>query len=106
MYILSKTKSEAGQYPAIQHHDGLTAPEGFYWWPDYLEQDTFEQHEGFIVPTIKRDTVASYEADAEAYEAWKEQQPPDPGPDPGPDMSAYATWDALAAAYNEGVQQA
>ena len=42
MYILSKTKSEAGQYPAIQHHDGLTAPEGFYWWPDYLEQDTFK----------------------------------------------------------------
>ena len=48
MYILSKTKSEAGQYPAIQHHDGLTAPEGFYWWPDYLEQDTFEQYEGFV----------------------------------------------------------
>ena len=104
MYILSKTPTEEGQYPPIEVHDGLVAPDGYYWWPDYLEQETFEQYEGFIVPEIKRDTVASYTANAEAYEAWKEAHPePEPEPEPSGDMSAYATWDALAQAYREGV---
>lgn len=81
MYILSKTPTEEGQYPPIEVHDGLVAPDGYYWWPDYLEQETFEQYEGFIVPEIKRDTVASYTANAEAYEAWKEAHP-EPEPEP------------------------
>lgn len=71
MYILSKTKSEAGQYPAIQHHDGLTAPEGFYWWPDYLEQDTFEQYEGFVTLEVARGTVVSCAPNQPAFEAWR-----------------------------------
>lgn len=71
MYILSKTKSEAGQYPAIQHHDGLTAPEGFYWWPDYLEQDAFEQYEGFVILEVARGTVVSCAPNQPAFEAWQ-----------------------------------
>ena len=71
MYILSKTKSEAGQYPAIQHHDGLTAPEGFYWWPDYLEQGTFEQYEGFVTLEVARGTVVSCAPNQPAFEAWQ-----------------------------------
>lgn len=74
MYILSKTKSEAGQYPAIQHHDGLTAPEGFYWWPDYLEQDTFEQYEGFVTLEVARGTVVSCAPNQPAFEAWQAEQ--------------------------------
>ena len=71
MYILSKTKSEAGQYPTIQHHDGLTAPEGFYWWPDYLEQDTFEQYEGFVTLEVARGTVVSCAPNQPAFKAWQ-----------------------------------
>lgn len=71
MYILSKTKSEAGQYPAIQHHDGLTAPEGFYWWPDYLEQGAFEQYEGFVTLEVARGTVVSCAPNQPAFEAWQ-----------------------------------
>lgn len=79
MYILNKTKTEAGRYPAIQHHDGLTAPEGFYWWPDSLEQQTFLQYEGFVILDIQRNTVASYQSNEAAYEAWKASQPaPEP----------------------------
>lgn len=74
MYILSKTKSEAGQYSAIQHHDGLTAPEGFYWWPDYLEQDTFEQYEGFVTLEVARGTVVSCTPNLPAFEAWQAEQ--------------------------------
>ena len=71
MYILSKTKSEAGQYPAIRHHDGLTAPEGFYWWPDYLEQDTFKQYEGFVTLEVARGTVVGCAPNQPAFEAWQ-----------------------------------
>lgn len=99
MYILSKTKSEAGQYPAIQHHDGLTAPEGFYWWPDYLEQDTFEQYDGFIIPNIKRGTVASYQPNTEAWESWQASRPPEPEPGPAGDTPTYAD---MASAIKKG----
>lgn len=108
MLILNLTKSEAGQYPAIQIYGGPEIPKGYAWWPDSLEQATFEQYEGFIVPTVKRNTVASYEANKEAYEEWKQHQPePDPGPDPEPGPTGdYATWDEIATAYMKGVQSA
>lgn len=99
MYILSKTKSEAGQYPAIQHHDGLTAPEGFYWWPDYLEQDTFEQYEGFVILTVVRGTVSSYQPNTEAWESWQASRPPEPEPGPAGDTPTYAD---MASAIKKG----
>ena len=71
MYILNKTKSEAGQYPAIQHHDGLTAPEGFYWWPDSLDRTTFDQYEGFVELEVARGTVVSCTPNQPAFEAWQ-----------------------------------
>ena len=71
MYILSKTKSEAGQYPAIQHHDGLTAPEGFYWWPDSLDRTTFDQYQGFVELEVARGTVVSCTPNQPAFEAWQ-----------------------------------
>lgn len=109
IYILPKTPSEAGQYGQLQKWPRLTPPEGFYWWPDSLERETFEQHEGFIVPVIHRDTVESYTANEEAYEAWEEAHPdpePEPEPEPGGDMSGYATWADLEAAYAKGVNEA
>ena len=74
MLILNLTKSEAEQYPAIQPYSGPEIPEGYAWWPNGLERETFNRYEGFIKPTIKRNTVASYEANEEAYEAWKAEQ--------------------------------
>lgn len=71
MLILNLTKSEAEQYPAIQTYGGPEIPEGYAWWPNGLERETFNRYEGFIKPTIKRNTVASYEANEEAYEAWQ-----------------------------------
>ena len=56
-------------------------PEGYVWWPDSLDRATFDQYEGFILPTVKRGTVASYTANEEAYEAWKEAHP-EPEPEP------------------------
>lgn len=104
MLVIPKTPSEAGQYPAIQQSASAGIPEGFYWWPDNLEQDTFYEYEGFVNLVIARNTVKSYTANVEAYEEWKASQPdPEPGTGTDTDMSAYATWEELAKAYKEGV---
>lgn len=76
MYILSKTKSDAGQYPALETWPGLTAPDGFYWWPDSLDRSQFEQYQGFVTLTVQRNTVVSYEPNQPAFEAWQAEQLP------------------------------
>lgn len=79
MLVISKTPSEAGQYPAIQQSASAGIPEGFYWWPDNLDRETFYQYEGFVTLTVARETVASYAPNEEAYEEWKASQPePEP----------------------------
>ena len=79
MYIISATPSAAGQYPAIQQTNRAEPPEGFLWWPGSLEQQTFLQYEGFVILDIQRNTVASYQPNEAAYEAWKASQPaPEP----------------------------
>lgn len=71
MYILSKTKSEAGQYPALETWPGLTAPAGFYWWPDSLDRAQFEQYQGFVTLEVARGTVVSCQPNLPAFEAWQ-----------------------------------
>lgn len=74
MYILSKTKSEAGQYPALEIWPGLTAPTGFYWWPDSLDRTTFDQYQGFVELEVARGTVVSCAPNQPAFEAWQAAQ--------------------------------
>ena len=74
MYILSKTKSEAGQYPALESWPGLTAPAGFYWWPDSLDRTTFDQYQGFVTLEVARGTVVSCAPNQPAFEAWQAEQ--------------------------------
>lgn len=69
MFILNLTKSEAGQYPAIQQTTQPTPPKGYVWWPDSLERNTFAQYDGFIVPVIARKTVKSYTPNVEGFQA-------------------------------------
>lgn len=71
MLILNLTKSAAGQYPAIQVHSGPEIPTGYAWWPDNLEQDTFEQCEGFVTLEVARGTVVSCAPNQPAFEAWQ-----------------------------------
>ena len=74
MYILNKTKSEAGQYPALETWPGLTAPAGFYWWPDGLDRTTFDQYQGFVTLEVARGTVVSCTPNQPAFEAWQAAQ--------------------------------
>lgn len=79
MFVLKNAPSPAGQYPAILHTTSATVPAGCVWWPDSLEQETFLQYEGFVILDIQRNTVASYQPNEAAFEAWKAAQPePEP----------------------------
>ena len=82
MKIISKEPAGNGAYPALQDWTGLVGPEGYYKWPDALETETFYQYNGFVILTVTRGIVQSYEPNVEAWEAWKESL--DPEPEPGP----------------------
>ena len=71
MYILNKTKSEAGRYPALESWPGLTAPAGYYWWPDSLDRTTFDQYQGFVELEVARGTVVSCTPNQPAFQAWQ-----------------------------------
>ena len=74
MLIIPQSPSQNGSYPPIQTWPGLTPPDGYDVWPDELEQDTFQQYNGFVVLTVVRGTVASYQPNTEAWEAWQAEQ--------------------------------
>ena len=71
MQIIRETPNAAGGYPPIQPWPGLTPPDGYDVWPDELEQDTFQQYNGFVILTVVRGTVASCAPNQPAFEAWQ-----------------------------------
>lgn len=81
MKIIRKTPAENGAYPPLQDWGGIVPPSGYNAWPDSLEVETFQQYNGFVVLTVTRGIVQSYEANVEAWETWKESQPPEPEPE-------------------------
>lgn len=74
MYIIPQSPSASGAFPPLQHWGGLTPPAGFDVWPDELEQDTFQQYNGFVVLTVVRGTVVSCQPNQPAFEAWQAEQ--------------------------------
>lgn len=109
MLIIAKEAAADGSRPAIQTWGGATPPDTHWQIKDGLDTSVFTQYNGFVYLTVMRGIVVDMQPNTEAWEAWKEAHPepePEPEPEPGPDMSAYATWDDLAAAYKEGVQNA
>lgn len=100
MLIIPQSPSQNGSYPPIQPWPGLTPPDGYDVWPEELDTADFYAYNGFVILTVVRGTVASYQPNAEAWEAWKSTLPPEPEPEP---VSDYVTWTALSAAVREGV---
>ena len=99
MYIIPQSPSASGAFPPLQHWGGLTPPDGYDVWPEELEQGTFQQYNGFVVLTVVRGTVSSYQPNTEAWEAWKATLPPEPEPGPAGDTPTYAD---MASAIKKG----
>lgn len=101
MLIIPQSPGINGAYPPIQQWPGLTPPDGYDVWPDGLEQDTFQQYNGFVILTVVRGVVSSCQPNTEAWEAWQAEHPPDPKPEPTPagDVPTYAE---MASAIKKG----
>ena len=73
MFILNETPVD-GKYQDIVEWPGVKAPNGYLWWPDYLEKDTFEQYQGFVELEVARGAVVSCTPNQPAFEAWQAAQ--------------------------------
>lgn len=73
MFILNE-KPVDGKYQDIVEWPGVKAPNGYLWWPDYLEKDTFKQYQGFVTLKVARGTVVSCTPNQPAFEAWQAEQ--------------------------------
>lgn len=76
MQIIRETPNAAGGYPPIQPWPGLTPPDGYDVWPEELDTADFYAYNGFVVLTVVRGTVSSYEPNTEAWEAFQQQELP------------------------------
>ena len=99
MYIIPQSPSASGAYPPIQHWGGLTPPAGFDVWPEELDTADFYAYNGFVILTVVRGTVASYQPNTEAWESWQASRPPEPEPGPAGDTPTYAD---MASAIKKG----
>ena len=107
MNIIEKLAYENGGCSNIQSWEvSAPIPETHAVWPDNLDDTNFYAYNGFVILTIKTidgvDTVTSYVPNVEAWEAWKASLPdPEPDPEPVEDVS----YDDLAKAIMEGVNE-
>ena len=99
MLIITKTPGANGAYPPLQDWNGPTPPETHYQLKTGLDTSVFTQTKGFVTLTVIRGIVTAMTPNTEPEPGPE----PEPEPEPGGDMSGYATWDALAQAYREGV---
>ena len=99
MRIIRTTPDVNGAYPALQYWLSGVIPEGYAQWPDSLNTEDFDTYNGFVVLTVARGRVVSYEVNHEAWEMWTPAPEPEP-PSPG---GEYVTYDELAKAIREGV---
>ena len=78
MYI-QPTPTDVGAYTSPQS----SAARGLVQFPDAF-LDTFLAYNGFVTLTIENNTVTAIEPNAEAWEAWKAEQPEPVEPEPTP----------------------
>ena len=78
-------------------------PDNCAVWPDDLDTTDFYAYNGFVNLNIEEidglKKVVSYTPDIEAWEEWKKNNPDEPEP------TEDVTWDAMAAAITEGVNE-
>lgn len=103
MKIINMTPNESGAYPPIQTGTFSRCPEGCAVVPDDMDTSAYYECGGFVDITATDGIVTAMTGRPDAWAAWKAEHPePKPEPEPTPDDTTV-TWDALAAAYAEGV---
>ena len=104
MRIIKLIANESGSRPALQSWTSPALPEGYAWCPDEFAQVFYSTSPaGFVHITVEDDTVVEMTINQEAldkYIAEHPEQPEEPEP-----MDETVTWDAMAAAITEGVNE-
>ncbi len=99
MNIVTTTKTSK----FIQSWSGDGIPLGYAIVPDDFDTSEFYAYNGFVDLTIDdTNTVTAMTPNVEAWEAWKASQPEEAETEP---ESPYVTWDDLASAIEEGVNE-
>lgn len=80
MLIIPQSPSQNGSYPPIQPWPGLVPPDGYDVWPEELDTADFYAYNGFVILSVVRGTVSSYQPNTEAWESWQASRPPEPEP--------------------------
>ena len=104
MKIIRQSPGPDGGYPPIQDWAGVSPPAGFDQWPDDLERDTFQRYKGFVITTVVRGVVKSYQPNEAAYEAYMEQHPEETQK-PETETGEYVTWSQLADEIRKGINE-
>ncbi len=104
MKIILLEAYESGARPPLQTWDNLTPPEGYAWCPDEFVKVFYSTSPaGFVTITVEDDTVTAMEVNHEALNAYIAEHPDEPEPvEPETDD---VTWDTMAAAIAEGVNE-
>lgn len=71
MLIIPQSPSQNGSYPPIQQWPGLTPPDGYDVWPEELDTADFYAYNGFVILTVVRGVVSSYQPNTKAWESWQ-----------------------------------
>lgn len=104
MKIIKIESFENGARPALQDWNYTDLPEGFAWCPEEFESIFYSTNpSGFVNITVSNNAVTEMTVNQEALNAYIAEHPVEP--DPVEPETENVTWDLMAEAINEGVNE-
>lgn len=104
MYIIMLETFADGGRPALQTWDRPNLPNGYAWCPDEFFDVFYSTNpSGFVHITVENDTVTAMEVNWDAYNKYVEENPD--VPEPVEPETEDVTWDSMAVAIMEGVDE-
>jgi hypothetical protein len=105
MKIIKLIANDNGSRPPLQEWTSSTLPEGYAWCPnEFVEVFYSTCPAGFVHLTVEDDTVIEMTINQEALDKYIAENPEQPEVEPEP-VEEPITWDAMAAAIQEGVNE-
>ena len=104
MKIIFIEVNEDGARPPLQTWDNSNLPDGYAWCPDeFVDVFYSTTPSGFVNITVENDIVTEMTVNQEALNAYIAEHPDEPEPVEPTSEDDSSVWDALDAAYQEGV---
>lgn len=102
MKIITLIASESGSRPPLQDWTSTVLPDGYAWCPDeFVEVFYSTSPAGFVNIAVENDTVVEMTINQEALDKYIAENPEQPEAP----TEEVVTWDTMAAAIAEGVNE-